>query len=287
MSRFYVTTPIYYVNGAPHIGHAYTSDCRRRAGALETARRLRRVLPHRHRRARAEGREGRRRTRRACRRKQFADGVAKPISRRHRPTAWACQLRRLHPHHGGRGTSDGCAGVVAARWPRAGRALPRQPTTAGMRFAMKHSTTRASWSPAPRRERAWRRRGRRSRGCASRAGSSGCRPGSDRLLAHYEAAPRLHPVRNRAAARSLSFVRGGLRDLSVSRTRPSRGACRCRAIRRHVMYVWLDALDQLHHRDGLSGPDEDAPRWPVLAGATCTWWARRSSASTPSIGRRS
>ena len=22
---FYVTTPIYYVNGAPHIGHAYTS----------------------------------------------------------------------------------------------------------------------------------------------------------------------------------------------------------------------------------------------------------------------
>ncbi|MBV8615157.1 MAG: class I tRNA ligase family protein, partial [Acetobacteraceae bacterium] len=23
--RFYVTTPIYYVNGTPHIGHAYTS----------------------------------------------------------------------------------------------------------------------------------------------------------------------------------------------------------------------------------------------------------------------
>ena len=23
--RFYITTPIYYVNGAPHIGHAYTS----------------------------------------------------------------------------------------------------------------------------------------------------------------------------------------------------------------------------------------------------------------------
>ncbi len=25
MSKFYITTPIYYVNGAPHIGHAYTS----------------------------------------------------------------------------------------------------------------------------------------------------------------------------------------------------------------------------------------------------------------------
>ncbi len=25
MGRFYVTTPIYYVNDAPHIGHAYTT----------------------------------------------------------------------------------------------------------------------------------------------------------------------------------------------------------------------------------------------------------------------
>ena len=25
MTRFYATTPIYYVNDAPHIGHAYTT----------------------------------------------------------------------------------------------------------------------------------------------------------------------------------------------------------------------------------------------------------------------
>ena len=25
MSSFYVTTPIYYVNAAPHLGHAYTT----------------------------------------------------------------------------------------------------------------------------------------------------------------------------------------------------------------------------------------------------------------------
>ena len=25
MSRFYVTTPIYYVNAEPHLGHAYTT----------------------------------------------------------------------------------------------------------------------------------------------------------------------------------------------------------------------------------------------------------------------
>jgi len=25
MGRFYITTPIYYVNDVPHIGHAYTT----------------------------------------------------------------------------------------------------------------------------------------------------------------------------------------------------------------------------------------------------------------------
>jgi len=25
VSRFYITTPIYYVNDAPHVGHAYTT----------------------------------------------------------------------------------------------------------------------------------------------------------------------------------------------------------------------------------------------------------------------
>ena len=28
---FYITTPIYYVNDDPHIGHAYTNACLRRA----------------------------------------------------------------------------------------------------------------------------------------------------------------------------------------------------------------------------------------------------------------
>ena len=25
MSKYYITTPIYYINGKPHIGHAYTT----------------------------------------------------------------------------------------------------------------------------------------------------------------------------------------------------------------------------------------------------------------------
>ena len=38
MSNFYITTPIYYVNDVPHIGHAYTSvatDCLARFKKME------------------------------------------------------------------------------------------------------------------------------------------------------------------------------------------------------------------------------------------------------------
>jgi methionyl-tRNA synthetase len=56
----------------------------------------------------------------------------------------------------------------------------------------------------------------------------------------------------------VSFVRGGLRDLSVSRTSftwgiPVPGAPD------HVMYVWLDALNNYVTACGF--PDEAAPRW--------------------------
>ena len=37
MSKYYITTPIYYVNAAPHIGHAYTTI------AADAIRRLKRM----------------------------------------------------------------------------------------------------------------------------------------------------------------------------------------------------------------------------------------------------
>ena len=51
---FYITTAISYPNGAPHIGHAYEIDRHGRDRALQAPRRLRRVLPDRHRRARPQ-----------------------------------------------------------------------------------------------------------------------------------------------------------------------------------------------------------------------------------------
>ena len=84
----------------------------------------------------------------------------------------------------------------------------------------------------------------------------------DRLLAHYEANPDfiLPPERRNEV---VSFVKGGLEDLSISRTTldwgiPVPGAPR------HVMYVWVDALTNYLTATGF--PDANAPRagfWPA------------------------
>ena len=56
----------------------------------------------------------------------------------------------------------------------------------------------------------------------------------------------------------MSFVRGGLRDLSISRTTFTWGIPVPDAPG-HVMYVWLDALNNYVTACGF--PDETAPRW--------------------------
>jgi methionyl-tRNA synthetase len=84
----------------------------------------------------------------------------------------------------------------------------------------------------------------------------------DRLLAFYDTNPDfLGPSSSRSEV--LSFVRGGLTDLSVSRTNfkwgvpvPNDPA--------HVMYVWLDALT--NYLTATGWPDPAAPRaafWPA------------------------
>ncbi len=79
----------------------------------------------------------------------------------------------------------------------------------------------------------------------------------DRLLKLYEDNPEfIAPASRRAEV--MSFVRGGLRDLSISRTTFSWGIPVPDAPG-HVMYVWLDALHNYVTACGF--PDEDAPRW--------------------------
>ena len=88
----------------------------------------------------------------------------------------------------------------------------------------------------------------------------------DRLLKHYERNPDfiLPPERRNEV---VSFVKGGLEDLSISRTTldwgiPVPGPKREDGENSpaHVMYVWVDALT--NYLTGVGFPDEASPLWP-------------------------
>lgn len=85
---------------------------------------------------------------------------------------------------------------------------------------------------------------------------------ADRLLAHYEAHPEfIQPASRRNEV--IAFVRGGLRDLSISRTSFDWGVP-VPGSPGHVMYVWVDALTNYLTATGY--PDTPAPgqpHWPA------------------------
>lgn len=79
----------------------------------------------------------------------------------------------------------------------------------------------------------------------------------DRLLAHYEANPDfIGPDSRRNEV--VSFVKGGLQDLSISRTALSWGVPVPDAPG-HVMYVWVDALT--NYLTGVGFPDNNDADW--------------------------
>lgn len=84
----------------------------------------------------------------------------------------------------------------------------------------------------------------------------------DRLLAHFEAHPEfIGPAERRNEI--VSFVKSGLRDLSISRTTFDWGV-KVPNDPDHVMYVWVDALTNYITATGF--PDENADRagfWPA------------------------
>ncbi|ODN70825.1 Methionine--tRNA ligase [Methylobrevis pamukkalensis] len=85
----------------------------------------------------------------------------------------------------------------------------------------------------------------------------------DRLLAHFEANPDfIGPAERRNEV--VSFVKGGLKDLSISRTTFDWGIP-VPGDPEHVMYVWVDALT--NYITGVGYPDEDSESfrrwWPA------------------------
>jgi methionyl-tRNA synthetase len=88
---------------------------------------------------------------------------------------------------------------------------------------------------------------------------------AERLLKHYDQHPDfiLPPERRNEV---VSFVKGGLTDLSISRTSldwgikvPGPAPAGAKAGPEHIMYVWVDALTNYITAAGF--PDARAPRW--------------------------
>ncbi len=85
----------------------------------------------------------------------------------------------------------------------------------------------------------------------------------DKLLAYYESHPEFIGPETRANEVK-SFVRGGLQDLSISRTTFDWGIP-VPGDPKHIMYVWVDALT--NYLTGVGFPDEDSEAfrryWPA------------------------
>ena len=261
---FYVTTPIYYVNDAPHIGHAYTTVAGDVLTRWHRQRGERRLVPDRHRRARPED------PAHAPRR------TASP--RRSGPTGWSRRAwkpllktdrrgqRRLHPHHRGAahraGRRSSCRGCTTRARLRGRLRGPLLRRLRGVQ-ARRASCSTASGEYAG--QRSARSTAGRSRCSARRTTSSGCRATPTRCSTYYEAHPDF--VQPESARNEVCpFVRQGLQDLSISRSTfdwgipvPWDDA--------HVIYVWFDALLNYVDRGRLRRPTDRASEFAAtLAG---------------------
>ena len=115
----------------------------------------------------------------------------------------------------------------------------------------------------------------------------------DRLLEFYDRNPRFIAPESRRNE-VISFVKGGLQDLSVSRTSFNWGAP-VPGDPKHIMYVWLDALTNYVTECGY--PDESNPLWRfwpafLMAAGVATpqrvfasgWWTTEGQKISKSLG---
>ncbi len=248
--RYYVSTPIYYVNGAPHIGHAYTSI------AADVLARWKRLDGHDVFFLTGTDEHGQKVE------KAAADAGVDPQAFADRVSA---DFRDMADRMGI--GYDDFIRTTETRHKTACAALWQRLEAAGDIYLGGYE----GWY-AVRDEAFYDAEEVVTRADGSKAAPTGApvewvvEPSyffrlsayQDRLLAFYES----HPDFVAPAARRnelLSFLRGGLRDLSISRTSFAWGIP-VPGDPAHVMYVWLDALT--NYLSAVGFPDEGAPRWP-------------------------
>ncbi|HEX9769148.1 MAG TPA: methionine--tRNA ligase, partial [Kiloniellales bacterium] len=254
-TAYYVTTPIYYVNDAPHIGHAYTTL------ACDVLARFKRLDGYRvhfltgtdehgqkvEKSAQAAGTEP----------QAFTDRVSQ-------------NFRHLSQVMGF--TNDDFIRTTEPRHKRACQAIWRKLMAAGDIYLGSYAGWYAVRDEAFYGENELTRQPDGSFLAPSGAPVEWVEEPSyffrlsawgERLLELYEREPGfILPEGRRNEV--IAFVRSGLRDLSVSRTTFSWGVP-VPDDPAHIMYVWLDALT--NYLTAVGYPDEDSERfktfWPA------------------------
>lgn len=248
--QFYITTPIYYVNGAPHLGHAYTSTAadvlarwHRLAGddvffltgtdehgqKVEAAARASGIAPQ-----------------------DFTDQVAADFQ----DMAKAMNI-----------SNDAFIRTTESRHKAACQEIWKTLEQNGFIYLGAYEGWYAVRDEAfyDEAETALKPDGSRYALASGAAVEWVVEPSyffklsafQDKLLSFYEQNPGfIAPVAKRNEI--LSFVRGGLNDLSISRTSFSWGIP-VPGDEKHVMYVWLDAL--VNYLTAVGYPDKTASQW--------------------------
>ncbi len=251
---FYITTPIYYVNGDPHIGHAYTTI------ACDVMARFKRLDGFDVKFLTGTDEHGQKVAKTAAERgldnpQAFTDEVSQ-------------QFRDLAKALGA--TNDDFIRTTQPRHIKACQAMWQKLEAAGQIYLSKY----AGWYAV--RDEAFYDEGELTTGPGGEKLAPTGAPvewveeesyffplskWQDKLLALYDANPDFIGPKSRFNE-VYSFVKGGLNDLSISRTTFSWGVP-VPGNPKHVMYVWIDAL--INYITALGYPEktpEMAKFWP-------------------------
>ena len=275
---YYVTTPIYYVNDAPHIGHAYTTV----AGDVLTRWHRQRgedvwyltgTDEHGEKVLRTAEADGRR-----PRRSGPTDLVETELEAGARDDRRG--QRRLHPDHRARATPSGSrsSGRRCTTRARSTRARYEGPYCVGCE-EFKLARRAARRHRRPRGQQLCPIHGRPVEMLSEKNYFFRMSAYADRLLAFYEAHPEFVQPES-ARNEVLSFVRAGPAGPLDHAGRPSTGASRSRGTTRTSSTSGSTRCSTTRRRSGTATSRRPSgSRTPGRP--TCTWSARTSCGSTP------
>lgn len=255
MSRYYITTPIYYVNDAPHIGHAYTTlacdvlarfmrldgrDVRFLTGTDEHGQKVEKAAADRGIDPQTFTDEISQNFRHLADVMNFSyDDFIRTTEARHISSCqaiWEAIAARQSPLGNDNIYLGKYAGWYAVRDEAFYTEAELQEGPGGKKIAP--TGAEVDWVEEPSyffRLSDWQ----------------------DALLEYYKANPDfIAPTSRRNEV--ISFVEGGLNDLSISRTTFSWGVP-VPGDEEHIMYVWLDALT--NYITAVGHPEKEADLW--------------------------